>query len=128
MVTPVVGVLPHPLVDPDAQVRPSLREVDTTFAIPLRTLLDPDSAYLERLEFNGKPAEHSRALPGRDRGGSTRTVDIPVFLGGPERVWGMTAFVLHSLIDDVILPAMRMTGEHVHRDALELRECRVAPE
>jgi hypothetical protein len=36
---------------------------------------------------------------------------MPVFTAGPERVWGLTAYILRQVLDDVLVPIMGPTGK-----------------
>jgi 8-oxo-dGTP pyrophosphatase MutT (NUDIX family) len=80
---PVSGFVLHPIVAHYGS-RPSLRpdehEVARVLEVPLRSLLDPSRARMER-----------RHLGGTD-------YDVPYFAVGGEKVWGATAMVLAELL------------------------------
>eukprot|EP00053_Salpingoeca_punica_P003883 m.45770 g.45770 ORF g.45770 m.45770 type:complete len:230 (-) comp12474_c0_seq3:238-927(-) len=85
-VTPVVGYCGH--VDLTKLV-PNPGEVHSIFAMSLATLLDPAKRQIK----------------------STRTgnVPMPTFEGGPEVVWGLTAYVLAGFLNELVdSPAARL--------------------
>lgn len=95
-----VGKLPN-----DQEMKPLLpslqvnhREVAAVFALPIRRMLDRRYTYYENLAV-----EYSRAYrePPADR-----AARVPVFLGGPARVWGLTAFIAHGFLHDILVPAL----------------------
>jgi len=74
-VTPWVGWVPD-----DLALRPSPREVDEAFRVPLATLLDPTQR---------------RTMLGRWRGGPRR---MHFYLGAHHVIWGATAEMLTNLV------------------------------
>jgi hypothetical protein len=36
---------------------------------------------------------------------------LPVFTAGPERVWGLTAYILGSVLDQVVVPTLHSCGQ-----------------
>jgi hypothetical protein len=39
-----------------------------------------------------------------------RSLSIPIFEGGPQRIWGLTAYLLDQLLREVILPSFNEHG------------------
>lgn len=103
-VTPVLATCSSPLEDLDASLRPNANEVELAFSLPLRHLADPANHSFELL-----PPK----IP-REGGGSSRHpragLWVPVFHGGPARIWGLTAYMLHSFLLEVAAPAAAHAG------------------
>lgn len=103
-VTPVLAACSSPLEDLDASLRPNADEVELAFSLPLRHLADPANHSFELL-----PPK----IP-REGGGSSRHpragLWVPVFHGGPARIWGLTAYMLHSFLSEVAAPAASQAG------------------
>lgn len=76
VITPVVGVAPHPY--PWA---PAPREVDHIFTVPLATLLAPDAARRETWDFGGQP------------------VPIDLFAVAGQVIWGATHRITRNLLE-----------------------------
>lgn len=96
-VTPVIGFLG---VDPTLPgvLKPSEAEVASVFTIPLHKLLDPAGRVMEPLPAYKNPTR--KLAPG-----TGDTVLMPAFLAGPEKVWGLTAYILDQILSGVIVPA-----------------------
>jgi hypothetical protein len=139
IVSPIVAAVEHSLQHPiGSSLKPS-EEVETAFALPVRQLLDPAHAHLQRITYTDPAvvaARLSRAVDESDRTDVTgytpdprhdqsthkkMTIDIPVFTGGPAPVWGLTAMLLDRLLSSVILPALADSGHHLQRPKLTLR-------
>jgi len=85
-------------------------EVDSVFALSLSHLLHPMHMTLEQ-----------HTPQSSEIGVIRRSVTMPVFDGGPQRIWGLTAVLLAGFLRDMILPAWEETGRPLHpgsRDAL----------
>jgi nudix motif 8 len=84
MVTPILGILP-PMTAEEVRrcgvFRPS--EVSAAFHLPVEHLVDPANRYSEQLS-------------------SFRSAR---FSGGPEPIWGLTAFFLEGVLRDVLAPS-----------------------
>lgn len=76
VITPVVGVVPHPY-----DWRPCPREVDTIFTVPLATLEDPATARRETWDFGGTPWP------------------VDSFAVGEHVIWGATYRITRNLLD-----------------------------
>lgn len=103
-VTPVLAASASPLEDLDASLRPNADEVELAFSLPLRHLADPANHSFELLppkipSQGGGSSRHPRA-----------GLWVPVFHGGPARIWGLTAYMLHSLLSEVAAPAAAQAG------------------
>lgn len=83
-VTPVVGYLGE--VDL-GRLSPSAAEIDVVFTVPLAELLDPTKV--------GEQTFGAR---------QGRPTTLPVFNAGPHPVWGLTAYLLDTLLREVIAP------------------------
>lgn len=132
-VTPVIGVIDRDLgkgapVDPSVPASsldtsvfdPHPSEVDEVFALPLRTLLNPRCSHLEDLSPEAKRAGIQDKHPGSK--GAARPLLMPVFLGGPVRVWGLTAYILDLVLKEVILPSWEeATGEKLRLPRRDLK-------
>ena len=79
-VTPVIGWLGA--VDVDT-LQPNPGEVSQAFCVPIRDLLDPKLRSTQSFK-NGR-------------------VNFPVFEGGPHRIWGLTAFILASVLNSLVV-------------------------
>ena len=88
MVTPVLGFIPEPMTKRDVELSGKFRpeEVSAAFSLPLVHLLDPKNRFRE----------------------SFSTFKTARFGGGPEPIWGLTAFFLENILKDVIAPAMEL--------------------
>jgi hypothetical protein len=95
--------MPKTLLDPDTELQPHRSEVERAFVIPVRTLLDPAHTYLERYETKKR---------GR--------MEIPVFEGGPAKVWGLTAYLLDELLRNILVPSVLDAGGEA---AYPVRQC-----
>ncbi|CAN0120398.1 unnamed protein product [Pylaiella littoralis] len=73
-VTPVVGFLGNLSRE---QINPNPDEVSHCFTIPIRYLLQQNRWKLEKYK-------------------------APAFVGGPYEIWGLTGYILHRLVNDVI--------------------------
>ncbi len=121
MVEPVVGVLAKPMeANVSAQFQVSPREVDEAFALTIRQLLDPELAFKEVLEYDTRRV---RGIPASDDEAPAvmRKMAVPVFLGGPARVWGVTAMIIDQVLDKVIVPALAADGQPRTRHELKVR-------
>ncbi len=76
VVTPFVGLIPHPFA-----YRPNQDEVEAVIEVPLSFLLDPDHLRVEQLEHQG------------------HLHDVLFWDFGPYTIWGLTARILKSLLD-----------------------------
>jgi 8-oxo-dGTP pyrophosphatase MutT (NUDIX family) len=76
VVTPFVGVIPHPFA-----YRLSKQEVDVVVEVPLAFLRDPSHLRTEQREIDG------------------RVFDVLSWDYGPYTIWGATARILKGLID-----------------------------
>jgi hypothetical protein len=68
-----------------SRLHPNADEVAAVFTLSLQHLLDPRNRGSQNLGFRG---------------------NVPVFHGGPKPVWGLTAYILASFLDDVLSPAL----------------------
>jgi 8-oxo-dGTP pyrophosphatase MutT (NUDIX family) len=78
VVTPFVGVIPHPF-----HYRTNAQEVESVVEVPLALLLDPTRLRVEQLEYQG----HSH--------------DVLFWDYGPYTIWGATARMLKGFLDVV---------------------------
>ena len=103
-----------------AQFQVSPREVDEAFALTIRQLLDPELAFKEVLEYDTRRV---RGIPASDDEAPAvmRKMAVPVFLGGPARVWGVTAMIIDQVLDKVIVPALAADGQPRTRHELKVR-------
>jgi nudix motif 8 len=69
-------------------------EVAEVFTLSLEHLLNPAHVSLESL----------RPTPQRP------SITMPVFTGGPQRVWGLTAVILAGMLSDLVVPAWVASG------------------
>mmetsp|Transcript_23748 Transcript_23748/g.59917 ORF Transcript_23748/g.59917 Transcript_23748/m.59917 type:complete len:281 (-) Transcript_23748:222-1064(-) len=76
------GFLCRPLRERQLSLSP---EVSDVFILPLSSLLDPSKRGIDELGKRGR---------------------IPYFTAGPEKVWGLTAYILNELLDTVVVPAV----------------------
>jgi len=84
LVTPVVGYL-GPVDLADLSRRANKAEIAEVFAIPIQDLLDPTHMVYESILLGD---------------------DMPAFMSGKHRVWGLTAFILHHFLIEVALPVL----------------------
>jgi 8-oxo-dGTP pyrophosphatase MutT (NUDIX family) len=103
-VTPVLGLCESPLDDMSV-LNPCAREVAQVFTLPLAHLADPANHSFEMLHPKLETTHRDGASAPHPRAGMW----VPVFTGGPERIWGLTAFMLHSFLREVAAPAARAT-------------------
>lgn len=82
VVTPVVAVRETELCLDDLELSD---EVASVFALSVRHLLDEKNRHLQSFDERG---------------------DLPVFHGGPERIWGLTAFILDGVLRHAVLPCV----------------------
>lgn len=92
MVTPVIGFIEEDVRDLE-HFEPSVDEVERVFSRDLSYLLDPKNCQTEALSSP-----------------SGRAFNIPVFKdtvspSGDERIWGLTAFILKTVLDQIIVPS-----------------------
>ena len=87
MVTPIIGFLKQNYDDYSC-FTPNACEVDRVFIRSLDQLLDPEYRTIETYERNGK------------------VMSLPVFGANEkeERIWGLTAFILQGVLDNLIRP------------------------
>ena len=71
-------------------------QVEEVFMVPIKDLLDP--AKRSNLKGNG-PTELTKFVLTAGTG-----AHMPVFLGGPHRIWGLTAYVLNGILNSVLFP------------------------
>lgn len=76
VITPFVGIAPHPYV-----WRPAPDEVDTIFTVPLKALTAPDAERSELWDFDG------------------RSVPVRLFPVGGQTIWGATHRITRNLIE-----------------------------
>jgi nudix motif 8 len=86
MVTPVVGFIPYAMTKEDVAkagtVQPS--EVSAAFHLPIEHLVNPTNRSAEDLV----------------------SLRASRFIGGPEPVWGLTAYFLENIIEMVLAPSL----------------------
>ena len=116
-VTPVVG---H--IDGDASVcvdQPpaSPAEVAQVFTLSLPHLASAEHFRVEDLAVRYK--EEGKAL-------SHRPYTVPIFHGGPQRVWGLTAWMLDGLMRQVLVPAWNEVFVPDGRQALAMPPLKVS--
>jgi 8-oxo-dGTP pyrophosphatase MutT (NUDIX family) len=70
-------------------------EVDEAFTLPIEWLLDSSHRVEERLGSRGV---------------------MPAFVGGPNRVWGLTAFILDAVLRGAVEPAFREESEQEEQE------------
>mmetsp|Transcript_27660 Transcript_27660/g.26471 ORF Transcript_27660/g.26471 Transcript_27660/m.26471 type:complete len:228 (-) Transcript_27660:628-1311(-) len=99
LVTPVIGFMTKPFIDYNL-FQPSEKEVDRIFIRSLKQLTDPSYKSYEPYERNGI------------------TLMMPVFgeHEKEERIWGLTAFILDSVLEKIILPEMEEKLIKTHDD------------
>ncbi|CAN0086424.1 unnamed protein product [Phaeothamnion confervicola] len=85
VVMPVIGYLENDVGDL-SQLQLSDDEVDSAFTVSVADLIDPQRREVDMLGPRG---------------------DMPAFTGGPERIWGLTAFIIDGLLRSTIMPALR---------------------
>lgn len=78
IITPVVGIIPHPF-----PLRVNDAEIAEVFAVPLGVFRDPSRLRVEQ----------------RERGGER--IDVYFYTHGPHEIWGVTARIMKSFIDAV---------------------------
>lgn len=76
VVTPVIGYIPNE--DAIRNIVKNPAEVEDVFSIPLTTLCKPENCKYTQFK--------------------TRGFSTPVFLGGPKKIWGLTAVITHFLL------------------------------
>ena len=74
-VTPVIGFVGD---IENLNVTPNIDEVGEWFTVPIASLLDKDNWTM-------------------------REFSAPIFRGGPYPIWGLTGYLLHRFLDDVVL-------------------------
>jgi nudix motif 8 len=94
LVTPVVGVCDGAFASKDFASVSTSAEVASVFTLSLEQLLNPANVSLE----------HHTPVPQRPG------ITMPVYSGGPQKVWGLTAVVLAGILADVVRPAWLATG------------------
>merc|ERR1719291_948578 len=82
LVTPVVGFLG----DVDGVWTARSSEVDEIFTVSISRLADP-----------GRQDSQAHELPGG------KIVEFKVFTGGPHKIWGLTAYVMHGVLQDALV-------------------------
>jgi nudix motif 8 len=101
MVTPVLGFIKLEMTKDDVKrcglFRPE--EVSAAFHLPIEHLVNPAHRTIEEL-------------------GSFRSAR---FAGGPEPVWGLTAFFLEGILKDVLAPSLNLTYLPTPKKKLETR-------
>jgi hypothetical protein len=99
LVTPVIGFMKEPFKD-HSLFQPNENEVDRIFLRSLQQLTDPSYKSYETYERNGIK------------------LMMPVFgeHEKEERIWGLTAFILDSVLDKVIRPEMEEKLNKTHDD------------
>lgn len=115
-VSPVVAACLRPLQDLSL-LNPNPQEVAEIFTLPLSHLANPSNHEYEFLSKKAKaiPPHHSNGSPASSSSSSAATAPphpraglwLPVFQGGPARIWGLTAFLMMELLKDVFVPAAR---------------------
>lgn len=78
VITPFVGVIPHPYA-----FRVSAVEIAEVLAVPLGTFRDPERARVEMRDREGEPAQ------------------VYFYSHGPHEIWGATARIMKGFIDAV---------------------------
>ena len=88
VVMPIVGCRREPLALDS--VRFETAEVASVFSLPIAHLLDDANREVRTYEERGaRPA-----------------VEMPVFHGGPEPIWGLTAFILEGVLESLVRPCL----------------------
>jgi 8-oxo-dGTP pyrophosphatase MutT (NUDIX family) len=135
-VTPVIAACLQPLEDLNA-LKPNPDEVAEVFTLPLAHLADPMNHEYEYLSKKAKgipPSTKSSSAATTTAGGkkmisvhgtTAATTEgtaaakqqspahpraglwLPVFHGGPARIWGLTGFLTMEVLKDVFVPAAR---------------------
>lgn len=108
-VTPVVGFMQEDLTDMSV-FQLSEAEVDFAFTLPIERMLDPAFVAVETLSNRPRVA-NSRA-----------TAQVPVFRGGPARVWGLTAWIMSEVLQNVVVPSFVEDEQLLKEDAARLQE------
>lgn len=108
-VTPVVGFMQEDLTDMSV-FQLSEAEVDFAFTLPIERMLDPAFVAVETLSNRPRVA-NSRA-----------TAQVPVFHGGPARVWGLTAWIMSEVLQNVVVPSFVEDEQLLKEDAARLQE------
>jgi hypothetical protein len=96
----VIGVCTADLSDLSV-LTPSTTEVDSVFSLSLRHLTNPSNSEMEFLPPRNEPKASVLVRSG---------VHAPVFLGGPVRIWGLTAILLLGILRDCVIPAAAASG------------------
>lgn len=89
IITPVVGIIPHPF-----PLRVNEAEIAEVFAVPLEVFQDPSRMRVEQREL-----PRSLRAFGGERGGDR--IDVYFYTYGPHEIWGVTARIMKSFIDAV---------------------------
>eukprot|EP01066_Platyproteum_vivax_P014630 Platyproteum_vivax@DN6546_c0_g1_i1.p1 len=89
LVTPVLGFVKEDVGDL-AWMSVNSEEVEKVFCLSVEQLLDPKYRKSEKIH----------------RG------QVAVFYGGPQKVWGLTAFILEGVLHEVLLPALKDKLQH----------------
>lgn len=89
LVTPVIGFLQNDVGDFE-KFNPSIAEVEKIFTRSIDELMQPEYKSVETLQ----------------RGG--RSVAIPSYGSGKERIWGLTAFILDPILTNLIRPTQHI--------------------
>ena len=94
-VTPVLGFLHGDAAVCQREPPASPNEVDSVFALTLPQLADAEHYEVE-----------DRSVPYRSAGVTLqhRPYLLPVFKGGPHKVWGLTAYMLDGMLRQLLLP------------------------
>ena len=98
---------------PESRLRPNPDEVARCFTVPLRLLLDRElwqvtqAAAASYVGAGGDPAPLESSPDGLIGG-------APEFMGAPQKIWGLTGYILHRFVADVV-GRYRVTdaGQHV---------------
>ena len=94
-VSPVLGFLPH-VSNVDAfDLSRSTEEVDAVFTVPLfPNLANPEFEMFQEYKLPVYPPDDGRDV----------------------KIWGLTAFVMHALMRDILVPALEPTFHKTNKD------------
>eukprot|EP01035_Chromulina_nebulosa_P018602 gene18602-24331_t len=93
LVTPVLGFVENDILDFE-RLNPNADEVSRIFTRSIDTLLSRDYRIIEKLSRNGEFAE------------------MPAFGTGDEKIWGLTAVILDSVLTNLVIPNYNNNNLH----------------
>ena len=108
-VTPILAALPGNF--DDLQLTLAQEEVASVFTLPISHLVDEANMQMELLSpKTGNDTAGGIAVAAGDAaagGGAGGLIRVPVYHGGPLRIWGYTAWLVQRLLATVLAPALQ---------------------